>query len=172
MMGHGVILAMTVSGVAYVAVSFVTKPSETFRLAPFFADHAKELTHANGQTTSKDMLPASVTVSKTIKGSQVYLQMDVELPVNISWQEFIQLMNSTHAHWISLCGFESIRRCTRPEILSCVSIVRGQRNSSIWLEIEGSNTIFDELQDEVTRAYHEVVSLFSSEKTKEVQFTG
>lgn len=81
-------------------------------------------------------------------------------------------MNSTHAHWISLCGFDSIRRCTRPEILSCVAIVRGQENSSIWLEIEGSNTIFEELQDEVTRAYQEVASLLLSVGNKDVQLVG
>lgn len=172
MMGHGVIVAMAVSGVAYVLVSLATKPSETFRLAPFFADHAEKLSHANGKISSNDMLPASVAVSKTIKGSQVYLQMSVELPVNLSWQEFIQLMNSTHAHWISLCGFDSVRRCTRPELLSCVSIVRGQDNSNIWLEIEGSNTSFEELQDEVTSAYQEVASLFLSVGNKEAQLAG
>ncbi len=44
-MGHGVILSMLISGVVFVGVSLVTKPSEKSRLTPFF----KEVTEENDQ---------------------------------------------------------------------------------------------------------------------------
>lgn len=160
LMGHGVIVAMGSSGLIYVLVSLVSQPSETFRLAPFFADKAKELAGQNEIEISPQLLPATKEVVKTIKGNQVYLQMDLDLPINLSWKEFIHLMNSTHPHWISLCGLDSIRRCTRPEILSCVSLIPGQSSSNVCLEIEGSMASIEELKLEVVAAYHEVVNTF------------
>ncbi|MFT5701249.1 MAG: SSS family solute:Na+ symporter [Desulforhopalus sp.] len=157
MMGHGVIVAMGASGFVYVLVSLATKPSEVYRLAPFFVDKAKELVAIHGNSGSPQLLPAAKEVFSTIKGSQVHLQMDVDLPSNLSWQEFILLMNRTHPHWISLGGLDSTRRCTRPEILSCVSLIRGQTSSNAWLEIEGAMVTVEELQEEVSRAYHEIV---------------
>ncbi|PHR26202.1 MAG: sodium:proline symporter [Desulfotalea sp.] len=156
MMGHGVIVAMAASGVVYCVVSLATQPSETFRLAPFFADKARELVATSGKSVRPQRLPASKKVFTTTTGDQVYLQMHVDLPASLSWLEFIQLMNRAHPYWISLCGLDSIRRCTRSEFLSCVSLIRGQSSSSVWLEIEGDIARAEELQEEVARAYHEV----------------
>ncbi|BHH85941.1 sodium:solute symporter family protein [Desulforhopalus sp. 52FAK] len=157
LMGHGVIVAMTASGLVYVVVSLVTKPSEIFRLAPFFKGKAKELAHINGSKAASEQMPASVDVAEIIKGSQVYIYMDVDLPEGLTWLEFVELMRTSHPHWISLSGLDSIRRCTRPEILSCVSVIPGQQGTSACLEIEGTQSGLGELRDEVTRAYLEIV---------------
>jgi SSS family solute:Na+ symporter len=65
-------------------------------------------------------------------------------------------LSARHDHWISLSGADSIRRCTREDILSCVSLIRGEGNSNAWLEIEGAQSIIQELKDEVAAAYYEV----------------
>lgn len=161
LMGHGVIVAMIVSGMAYVLVSLATQPSETFRLAPFFEDKAKELAASGVGGEDDSFLPGTADIHEVTEGDTVYMHVSVDLPVHLSWKEFIQLMDTTHPHWISLCGFDSIRRCTRSDFLSCVSLIPGQESSNVWLEIEGSSAKIEELKNEVTVAYNEIVATLS-----------
>jgi SSS family solute:Na+ symporter len=160
---HGVIVAMGASGVVYVFVSLVTKPSENFRLAPFFADNARLLTQSVPKGATDLLLPGMVDVLEVIKDNKVYLQVRVDLPKHLSWIECIQRMDATHPHWISFGGFDSIRRCTRPEILTCASLIRGSLASEACLEIEGDGANIGELKDEVAAAYGEIMRTFAIE---------
>jgi SSS family solute:Na+ symporter len=156
LMGHGVIVGMAASGIVYVGVSLMTAPSPTYRLAPFFKEKAKELTEDRVVHDVESFLPATHSFVEVIQGSQVYLQVSVDLPVNMAWQDFINLMSATHGHWISFSGAESIRRCTRPDIFSCASLIRGEAAANAWIEIEGTTCTLKELKREVVAAYSEV----------------
>ncbi len=163
LMGHGVIVAMAVSGFVYFSVSLLTERAATFRLAPFFPEEAKLL--VSQKTTGKvgTGLPEDTKVVTLTKGEAVFLQVSVDLPVNIAWQDFIQLMSSSHGHWISFSGNDSIRRCTRDDIISCVTMVRGDGSANAWLEVEGMGSMVKELKDEVVEAYNEVVMTLCTE---------
>ncbi len=162
LMGHGVIVAMALSGIVYVSVSLVTTPSPIYRLAPFFADKAKELVEVSAVNDPETILPVTHDLVEVIQGNQVYLQVSVDLPVNMAWHDFIRLMSATHGHWISLSGVDSIRRCTRPDILSCASLIRGEAAANAWIEIEGTTCTLKELQREVVVAYSEVENTLRS----------
>jgi SSS family solute:Na+ symporter len=163
LMGHGVIVAMAASGLVYVGVSLVTAPEATYRLAPFFPELAKLLAEQGRVEISGAVLPAAKDLVEIAKGNRVYLQVSVDLPVHMAWQDFIRLMSTHHDHWISLSGNDSIRRCTREDILSCVSLVRGESSSNAWLEIEGTRSMIQELKNEVAAAYHEVERVLCAE---------
>lgn len=163
LMGHGVIVAMAASGLVYVGVSLLTAPSETYRLAPFFGDQARLLAAQGPVDVTGAVLPATKDLVEIAKGNRVYLQVSVDLPVNMAWQDFIRLMSATHSHWISLSGADSIRRCTRADMLSCAALIRGEASSNAWLEIEGATSALQELKDEVAAAYHEVEKALCAE---------
>ncbi len=156
LMGHGVIAAMTLSGIVYVAVSLMSVQAETFRLAPFFEDKAAELVEQYSSAGNSFNLPVGITLHEVIEDNRVYLKAGLKLPENLDWHECLQRMACAHSHWISFSGGDSIRRCTRPDMQSCVSLIRGEGTHSAWLEIEGSDSGLTELKAEVGAAYSEV----------------
>lgn len=162
LMGHGVIVAMSVSGFAYFVVSLATASSDVFRLAPFFKEEATLLSVKNSYSNLASPLSNAQNIYQQKNGASVYLKASLDLPINLAWHEFIKQLAATHPHWISFSGFDSIRRCTRPDILSCVSLVRGEESTSIWLEAEGTIDTADELRDEVSAAYDEALKVLQA----------
>lgn len=156
LMGHGVIVSMALSGITYVGVSLLTVPSETFRLAPFFKDKAAELVADFIDAESSTGIPSGLSVHEVVDDSRAYLQVEVKLPEDLEWHDCVERMALTHSHWISFSGKDSIRRCTRADMLSCVSLIRGNGSAHAWLEIEGSSFGLEDLKAEVGAAYIEI----------------
>jgi len=106
---------------------------------------------------SKPASPPSIAqnIYQQTNGDSVYLKTSLDLPLNLAWHDFIKLLAATHPHWISLSGIDSIRRCTRSDMLSCVSLVRGEKCTNIWLEVEGAMNTCNELREEMSSAYDE-----------------
>ncbi|MFV0437113.1 MAG: sodium:solute symporter [Desulfopila sp.] len=166
LMGHGVIVAMGLSGLAYVGVSLVTAPAPTWRLAPFFADQSRRLVAGRQVSQPAVSIPCGVPVVETIEGGNVHLRLQLALPGHLPWRELLGRMVAEYGHWLALGGDHSLRRCTRPEIVSCVSLVRGARSEG-WLEVEGLHSSVEELRREVAMAYAELEKLLAAMLTAE-----
>jgi len=162
LMGHGVIVAMFLSGLVYIWVSLASHPSELFRLAPFFPDMARQLVGGYEGVASNSALPEHVSVHEVARGNMLYLRVSLDFPEYFSWREVVQAMIASYPHWISLTGLDSIRRCTRVNQLSCVSLTRGEKNSNGWLEIEGTANTNTVMRSEVASAYCELQKIVRS----------
>lgn len=156
LMGHGVIVAMSVSCLVYLSVSMATKPSERFRLAPFFKSEATRLASASGDLSDTHGFPEGTTVSETLSGTTIYYRASIEFSTRMSWKEIVRLISSRYLYWVSWCGMEAIRRCTRSDIISAVSLTPGETRTGCWLEIEGDVDIADDLRRELAAAFEEV----------------
>lgn len=155
-MGHGVIVAMTLSGVMYVIVSLATEKTKVYRLAPFFKDEAQRLSQVNNQRVPVNGSPMPKKLFTINQGKKVYLRATIELPPGLVWQDSVSKISDVYPHWISLAGIDSMRRCTRPDINSCVTLIRGDTKTNCWLEIEGAAELLEELRKELGFAYQEI----------------
>lgn len=155
-MGHGVIVAMVASGLVYVAVSLLTRPSPVARLAPFFADQARLLVAMAPQHSPVAASKGGWQESRA--GDRVHLRLSVELPEGTTWRQVTRALAVTHRHWLALSGHDSLRRCTRPDILSCVSLCRGDRLGNAWLEAEGQVAELSQLRGELSAAEGELLA--------------
>jgi len=158
LMGHGVIVAMAASGLTYIGVSLVTAPSPTFRLAPFFADEGRKLVASAPLNDGPE--PAvlkQMTISERVEKDQVYLRAQINLPEDLVWQNVVERIPGHFAHWIVFSGQDSIRRCSKTDIQSCVSFSCGETVQRGYLEIEGKSSATDELKREMAQAYGEIM---------------
>jgi len=156
LMGHGVILAMAVSGTVYLSVSMLTRPSEGYRLAPFFRSEAKLLAAAGSDLSGTYGFPEDTYVSNTLSGNTIYFRVSIEFSPQFSWEKIVRSMSLRYPYWISWCGLEAVRRCTRADIISSVSLTPGETQTDCWLEIEGDVAFADQLRRELASAYGEV----------------
>jgi SSS family solute:Na+ symporter len=162
LMGHGVIAAMAVSGLAYGLVSLVTAPVATSRLAPFFPDQARLLVAGVAVSHNGALSPVTDGLVEDRDGERIYLRLSLDLPENFSWREIVRLMTHANSHWLAMGGDESVRRCTRADIFSCVTLVRGEQQTGGWLEVEGATSAVQELKNEVAMAYHEIAAVLGA----------
>lgn len=156
LMGHGVIAAMSVSGLVYLGVSMATRPSERFRLAPFFKSEAALLASASGELSSTQNFPEGTTVSETLAGTTIFYRVNIECSSRFKWKEIVRSMSSRYPYWVSWCGMEAIRRCTTADINSAVSLTPGETATDCWLEIEGDAACADDLRRQLASAFAEV----------------
>ncbi|WP_163335861.1 sodium:solute symporter [Desulfopila sp. IMCC35008] len=157
LMGHGVIAAMLLSGVTYVAVSLATAPSEAHMLAPFFPKSMQELATLTGPvTSSNEILPDNRFYFEKTRDDQVYLRLNLDIPADLAWEEFLTQVQVNNPQWIAFGNESSLRRCTRPDFLSCASLIRGDLQTVLWLEIEGTICSLQELKKELSDAFHDI----------------
>jgi len=161
LMGHGVIAAMTLSGIVYAVVSLLTVPAPVWRLAPFFPDQASLLVAGRQDMQPAVVLPETASILEAMEGDNVHLRLDLVLPNHLAWRDLVGRMVSDNGHWLALGGDHSLRRCTRADILSCVSLVRGAEREG-WLEVEGVRSGLPELKREVAMAYYEVENVLKT----------
>jgi len=162
LMGHGVIAAMAISGITYGVVSLLTAPVAIGRLAPFFPDQARLLVADLAIKDSGALLPVTEGLVENVDGELVYLRMSLNLPDNLSWREVVRLMTFTDSPWLIMSGEDSVRRCTRTDMNSCVTFTRGDHATGGWLEVEGTRSALEELKSEVAMAYHEIRTVLGS----------
>lgn len=60
---------------------------------------------------------------------------------------------------MSVSGLESVRRITHPDILSCVSVTRGETNATLWLEAEAKPDSMERVKQELSCAYTEILTV-------------
>jgi len=142
-MGHGVILAMAASGLAFVIGSLATAPESRLRLALFFAREAEGL----AETLTNTALPASPesAAAGSLRVTQFdgtsHVQLSVELLSNISWRELVAALVSFGGGWHCEGGFDGICRYGASDAgkLRRVNMSRGDSSSTVWFAAEGDS---------------------------------
>jgi SSS family solute:Na+ symporter len=156
-MGHGVIVAMAVSGCVFIVVSLATVPSQQFRLIPFFADERRAFA-----ARMKDGLYAPPSEMSGIMDridvrrheKNVRLHLSVELPGNILWKQLVAELSGSTEQWMSPAGAEAVQRFGHgnAQFFSCVTVTRGDNPSMLWFETEGEFKHLELLKQEICKA--------------------
>lgn len=164
-MGHGVIVAMTISGCFFVVGSLVTQKTEITRLSPFFPDKADVLVSSMEKDTYP-VFPAGYGNIDTIDiryfGQNVRLHLSVDLLVGVSWKQLLEGLVAHSENWHGMTGLEAVQRFAwggEEGGLSIVTITRGENPVTLWLEIEGSCLFEEQLKRGLSRAYIDVVTV-------------
>ena len=172
LMGHGVIVAMTVSGFVFVVISLVTEPSQQIKLVPFFLDEAQRFAASIKDGSSQDLLEGSgimdsIDVRKC--GTTVRLHHAAEFAGEVHWQQLAAKLLNSSENWIRIAGTESIQRfgCGEfGEFFPCVTVSRGQSRSILWFETEGNVLHLKQLKQDICKAVIDTQTAFKSIKTQ------
>jgi SSS family solute:Na+ symporter len=156
-MGHGVVVAMAVSGCVFIVVSLATIPSQQFRLIPFFADERRAFA-----ANMKDGLyapPLEISgildrIDVRRHEENVRLHLSVELPGNILWKQLVAELSGSTEQWMSPAGAEAVQRFGHgnAQFLSCVTVTRGDNHTMLWFETEGEFKHLELLKQEICKA--------------------
>ncbi len=175
LMGHGVIVAMAVSGFVFIIVSLATEPSMQIRLVPFFSDEGK----AFAMSVQGSLYPASfqeVGLMDNIDvrrcGTTVRLHHAAELAGEINWQQLIASLSKSGENWVCMAGADSIQRfgCGEfAEFVSCVTVTRGESPSTLWFETEGDAKHLQQLKDDICKAVIDMETVFESFKNQRIE---
>lgn len=156
LMSHGVICAMLLSGISYISISLATQPAEAHMLAPFFKSSMEDLSRQTETTNAGEPLPDSRFYYEKTENDKVYLRLDLDIPENMSWDRFLDQVQENHPYWKSFGNKTTLRRCTRPDFLSCASLIKGDLKDILWLEIEGTICSLNELKLELSAAFSDI----------------
>ena len=159
LMGHGVILCMALSGLVFVGVSLATAPTPQVRLAVFFKDEAEKLTH--GTATSLGTVDPEIldAIQEKTCGKRTILHLSCDILGTIEWKTFVKNLQNSEEKWVSAAGLDSVRRITNQDILSCVSLSRGNENGTLWLEAESEAKSLKRVKKEICHAYDEILNV-------------
>jgi len=167
-MGHGVILAMAVSGLVFVVVSLATAPENGRRLALFFDNEARQLAAALPELAITEELATAATRDNSLAvtrcGGTSQIHLTAELPAGMVWQGLVDALVAAEAGWHCEGGKESI--CRYSGMLggrfSRVNMTRGNDLDSVWFAAEGEAADETTLIRMVHAAHHEVRELLAS----------
>jgi SSS family solute:Na+ symporter len=161
---HGVILGMTLSGLAFFAVSFMTKPSSTINLAPFFADEAEKLGKEDIRVDDSDKGYQRLlkVVDKETIGDRAIIKLNLEASATINWKKFVTELKSVHPSWITPSGLDSVYWLTKADMLACVTLTRGHNEKEIWFSSEPMAADLDNNVKEVYVAFKQVAGVLEN----------
>lgn len=168
LMGHGVIVAMTVSGIVFITVSLVTEPSQRIRLVPFFSDEGL----AFAASVKGSLYPAALEGSGVMDsidvkncGTTVRLHHAAALSGEVNWPQLTATLSKSGESWVRMAGADSIQRfgCGESgDFLSCVSVSRGHSHSSLWFETEGNALHLQQLKQDICKAVIDTETVLAS----------
>ncbi|WP_406660297.1 sodium:solute symporter family protein [Methanolobus sp. ZRKC3] len=155
---HGVIAGMFLSGLAFFAVSFMTKPSSTVNLAPFFASEAEKLEKEEIKVDESDKNYQKLlkVVEKETTGDRAIIKLNLEASATLNWNKFVAELRSVHPSWITPSGLDSVYWLTKADMLACVSLTRGHNEKEIWFSSEPMAEDMDDSIKELFVAFKQV----------------
>lgn len=159
LMSHGVIVAMSLSAIAFFGVSLMTKPSSRVNLAPFFEEEAEELARYEAREINEKDPAYSVflkNLDENVTGERTHLQLNLRASGNLSWHELIEKLKTASPAWVTPTGLDSIYRLTHGDMLACVAVTRGTGEKDIWLKAEPKLEIVGRQKKELFTAYEEL----------------
>lgn len=174
LMGHGVIVAMAISGSTFIGVSLATRKTEQVRLAPFFP--TEEIAFASSMEKDKhEVIFAGHGGMDTIDvgyfGEKVRLHLAVDLLNGVEWNELVEGLLGYSNNWHVMTGGETILRfgCGRQHSLSTAMVTRGEGRASIWFEIEGDENLLEQLKLDLSKAYMDVESVLGLDRPQQTE---
>lgn len=160
LMGHGVILSMATGGLVFAGVSLATPATARVRLALFFKNEAEQLTTAVAAPATAMAAPEILdTIREHPRGNRTILHLSCDILGTLEWKNFVKDLQGSREHWVTASGHESIRRITHPDILSCVSVSRGETNATLWLEAEAQTDSLERVRQDIAQAYTEILTV-------------
>jgi len=169
LMGHGVILGMSLSAIAFFGVSLMTKPSSRVNLAPFFEEEANKLAlYESREINEKDPEYSFFlkNLNEKITGERTHLQLNLKASQNLSWNELIEGLKTVSPAWVTPTGLDSIYRLTHGDMLACVAITRGTGERDIWLKAEPRLETVSRQKREIFTAYEELKKALGQKNIK------
>jgi len=169
LMGHGVIVGMSLSAIAFFGVSLITKPSSKVNLAPFFEEEAKELSRFETRKINEKDPEYNVflkNLNEKVTGERAHLQLNLRTSGNLSWQEVIEKLKTISPAWVTPTGLDSVYRLTHGDMLACVAVTRGTGERDIWLKAEPRLETLGTQKRELFTAYEELKKVFSQKNVK------
>ncbi len=169
LMGHGVIVGMSLSAIAFFGVSLITKPSSKVNLAPFFEEEAKELSrYETRKINEKDPEYSAFlkNLNEKVTGERAHLQLNLRTSGNLSWSELTEKLKAVSPAWVTPTGIDSVYRLTHGDMLACVAVTRGTGERDIWLKAEPRLETLGTQKRELFTAYEELKKVFSQKNVK------
>ncbi|MGB3210064.1 MAG: sodium:solute symporter family protein [Desulforhopalus sp.] len=160
-MGHGVIVAMAISGCVFIGVSLATEPSERIRLVPFFQDEALALAASIKENHQPITLAGSGIANRIeIKqsGNTVRLHLAADMLGSVTWKQLVTGLSGQGENWIAMTGADSIQCFGHGDFagfLSSVTVTRGDSPSVLWFEVEGDKAHAEQLKLDLCRAHRD-----------------
>ena len=169
LMGHGVIVGMGLSAIAFFGVSLMTKPSSRVNLAPFFEEEAEEL--ARYETREINEADPSYSaflknVDENIAGERTHLQVNLRASGALSWHELVEKLKTSSPAWVTPTGLDSVYRLTHGDMLACVTVTRGSGERDIWLKAEPKLETVGRQKKELFTAYEELKKVLGQKEVK------
>jgi SSS family solute:Na+ symporter len=162
LMGHGVLVGMGLSGIAYFGVSLLTEAPDPIRLAPFFEDEALKLTEIHAFAMKKlapDLQSFSDAIVCRPNGERTLIQASLNADRPIQWPILVERLKASRGGWVTPGGNDAVYRLTDPDLLGCVMITRGRTECDLWLQAEPRNPVAAIRRAEFTVAYRELLAL-------------
>lgn len=169
LMGHGVIVGMSLSAIAFFGVSLMTKPSSKVNLAPFFEEEAKELSLSETKKINEKDPEYSAflkNLNEKVTGERAHLQLNLHTSGNLSWQEVTEKLKTMSPAWVTPTGIDSVYRLTHGDMLACVAVTRGTGERDIWLKAEPRLETLGTQKRELFTAYEELKKVFGQKNVK------
>jgi SSS family solute:Na+ symporter len=166
LMGHGVIAGMAVSGLAFVAVSLATRPSEAFRLAPFFPAAAAGLGRPEAVHEPEDaplFQRFRQSLREEVVGDRTQMHLTARTSEPLDWKALAQALLGRHPAWVAPTGRDTLYRMTESDLLACVAITRGKDRREIWFRAEPRNGGAAARRRELLAAFGEVARALGRE---------
>jgi SSS family solute:Na+ symporter len=168
MQEHGVLLGLSLSAIAFIGVSLVTKRSEETKLAPFFKDIADRLFKREVLESIDIHDPKFKSVlnkvERRITGARVHLHLTVEVKPavadggSLNWREFTRELKMMHSKWVTPTGYDVVYRLSHGDMLTCIKLMHGDKNQ-LWLSSEPKLEEIRDLEKELYIAYGEIESV-------------
>lgn len=163
--GHGVVLGMILSGAAFVGVSLGTKPSGIVNLAPFFRDESEKLARIDSKIIDESGQAYTRFVhalKESAAGRRIELQFNLQIGERIDWFGFVERLKSSYGEWVTPTGMDAAYRLTHPDMLSCISVVRGNGEDEICIKAEPEAASVAAHKKELFTAYQQVCAILKN----------
>ncbi len=157
-MGHGVIPAMAVSGLAYLLVSLATPASEPARLDLFFPETPSDQGAA-------PCLPGDQDIEEAIQhfpaGKRIRLTLEQPLLIGEDWNQLHTILAQSPA-WSAMAGRESLQRLEKG---MAVFLTRGRNPRDLFFEAETQVENRADLIRAMVRARNEAATALAKDAT-------
>jgi SSS family solute:Na+ symporter len=159
LMGHGVLVGMGVSGVAYGLVSLLTPAPAGTCLAPFFEDEARKLAAAHAGPCERDEASMRSLAPQLLyrpNGERTLIRTGLRAKRPFEWPALVEGLKRHNPAWRNPAGYDAVYRLTDPDLLGCVVVTRGRLAHDILIQAEPLNAAAEVRRAEVAAAYREL----------------